>query len=131
MDLDKLHDAALKRAATEASARVLEVLIELNLPELTVEFIPVERRGGTVRAPSSVHSSPADSAASNRLVAQARVELEHLLSEPPVWLGASGAFSAVISGAQLRKLSDRPWVKAIWPNRVHRICPTATGAVNS
>ena len=112
----KVTDPALLAAMAADDARLVSVLIQVDVPATRVGFR--EDPGSGRRVPAEVLvPTPEEQAEIDATTAEAGRFLEEVLGGTPVWLEAANAFAASTTGPQLREIAGSRLVKAIHPNR--------------
>lgn len=116
--LDKLQGEELRRMASDKLEKKASVIIELDVPPQKVGLKKSTGEGAGGLAPNRVMpEAPQDLSALEQKAAQTHAFLETVLESPPRWLGASRAFAAEATGAQLSVIARSPHFKAIRLNR--------------
>lgn len=121
MDLDKL-DKDLRAFVEEAHDRTETVIIELDLPRLQVKVAPSRldpRRRGM--RPIEVIEDPGEAERVAGVFSAAIARIRQVTGRDPKPLRAAQALIVKLTPAELRALSDEPFVRAF-----HRNAP-ATG----
>jgi hypothetical protein len=119
IELAKMKGAELRQFAGEESGELVDVVIELDLPQWQLIVKRVDRGGVSVRIPASVEfETSSEEEEVERRVAEARAFLEDVLGEPPLWNSSAGSFVASVTPKQLRTVASNPTIKAIWPSRM-------------
>jgi hypothetical protein len=113
---ERIPDQQLREFAEKGSDEPVSVIIELDVPELRVEY-KRESEGERSASPRRVVSAEGDGAAVEKTASDAKAFLEQVLDEPPVYLRSARAFVATVRGPELREIASRPFTKRVEPNR--------------
>jgi hypothetical protein len=95
-----------------------DVLVELDLPPLEVQFDPPTRSRDRATFPSRVHTpTPAENARIEQVVTAAHDLLRDITGEEPVWIAAARAFRVTARLDQLPIIAASHLVRSVSPNR--------------
>ncbi len=116
---EKIPDKKFLEFACTDSDKMVSVIIEIDLPEPTVEFREVRGQGRTTHVPVRVTpETPDERDEVDRKTAESKKFLEATLGTSAKWLRSAHAFVATARPAQIREIARFPLTKVIRASRI-------------
>jgi hypothetical protein len=116
----KIADGALRELFAEDGGSTASVIVEVAVPEASIEIAGGEHGVGSWRAVSVASEADEDRRHKDDVVQRARHFIEEISGADPVWLSASDAFVIDVGREQLAALVRSPLVRRVSLNQLRR-----------